>query len=810
MTTNVMFTHRSEPNGNASPNPDMLTPPHIPDHELLRRIGGGSYGEVWLARNAMGTLRAVKVVYRASFEQDKPYEREFAGIQKFEPISRDHEGHVDILHVGRNREEGYFYYVMELADPAQAADEQVRKREGTKGTSNSDPGFYVPRTLKGELQRRGRLPVQECVSIGLALTRAVAHLHQHGLVHRDIKPANIIFANGAPKLADIGLVTGIDATRSFVGTIGFIPPEGPGTPQADLYSLGKVLYEIGTGKDREDFPQLPADLRHSPDANALVELNEVLLKACHKDVHERYGSAEAMLADLELLQRGKSVQNQRKRQRHWMLARAISIAMAFMGLLIAVTWLLWPKSISIAVLPFDIKTDATNSFLGESLSDDLMRALGRITRITVRARESSFAPQQKNESLANLGSRLKVDILLTGSITNINDRLEIRARLINVQKAAQFWTKSYSGSMVDLPSIERTIAQDLASILKGTLNDQQRQQIGPVTENAEAYLLYLQGSYFLYRWSDIYIDSAIDLLKQAAKLDPGSAAIHARLAQAYVQKAFSVDPQRELQAEAAAEIQRARDADPNCAEAFLALGKSLWSPWNNFNHESAVEQFRRARDLDPNLAEAYHQLAIVYVHVGLFDKARQASRKAVQLDPLNPGALLREGVANLYGGHYAQALAVFERIPDSHQTALVVMHKATTWFYLGRTNEARSRLEQFLVEKPGDPVSRSMLAVVLAARGENNKAEHEISLAEAQEKKYLGHYHHASYNIGSAYALMKNTGAALKWLRKAVIDGYPCYPRFKQDPNLDNLRSDREFKAFMNDLQKQFERYNTL
>src|SRR2546427_3765879 len=92
--------------------------PSIPDHELLRRIGGGSYGEVWLARNVLGDYRAVKVIYRDKFEHDRPFEREFEGIRKFEPISRLHESQVDILHVGRNDPAGYFYYVMELADDA--------------------------------------------------------------------------------------------------------------------------------------------------------------------------------------------------------------------------------------------------------------------------------------------------------------------------------------------------------------------------------------------------------------------------------------------------------------------------------------------------------------------------------------------------------------------------------------------------------------------------------------------------------------------------------------------------------------------
>ena len=92
-------------------------PPHVPDHELLRRIGAGSYGDVWLARNVMGTYRAVKMVYRHTFDHARPFEREFTGIQKFEPVSRLHDGLVDILQVGRNDQAGYFYYVMEVADP---------------------------------------------------------------------------------------------------------------------------------------------------------------------------------------------------------------------------------------------------------------------------------------------------------------------------------------------------------------------------------------------------------------------------------------------------------------------------------------------------------------------------------------------------------------------------------------------------------------------------------------------------------------------------------------------------------------------
>ncbi|MBI4661009.1 MAG: serine/threonine protein kinase [Verrucomicrobia bacterium] len=336
------FTHLE-----VSARPAVLNaqPPSIPDHELLGLIGVGSYGEVWLARNALGSLRAVKVVHRKSFDHDKPYEREFEGLKQFEPISHARESQVDIFHVGRNDDAGFFYYIMELADAVPNPNDEIRNpkeirdpnteaagpREAIRasdfglpsafGFRNSD--LYVPRTLKHDLRTRGALPVPECVRISLSLARALEHLHAHGLVHRDIKPSNIIFVNGVPKLADIGLVTSVDATRSFVGTDGYIPPEGPGTPPADLYSLGKVLYECVTGKDRLDFPELPADWRTRPDFDQLLEFNEILTKACDADVRERYQTAEQVAAELLMLQHGQSVKTKRAREQRWSFARRL-------------------------------------------------------------------------------------------------------------------------------------------------------------------------------------------------------------------------------------------------------------------------------------------------------------------------------------------------------------------------------------------------------------------------------------------------------------------------------------------------------
>jgi len=172
---------------------------------LLRLIGSGSSGQVWLARNALGTYRAVKIVQKRMFRHQRPFEREFNGILKFEPVSRLHDGLVDILQVGRSEAGGYFYCVMELADDVITG-------------STVLPATYSPRTLEQDKERLERLPVAECVRLGAA----VAYLRRIGLpaIHRHSQelgrhlverlrtiPHTEILADSVPFEQRIGLAT---------------------------------------------------------------------------------------------------------------------------------------------------------------------------------------------------------------------------------------------------------------------------------------------------------------------------------------------------------------------------------------------------------------------------------------------------------------------------------------------------------------------------------------------------------------------------------------------------------------------------
>ena len=294
------------PGGKTHP-PDSV--PVIPDHEVIRIIGSGSSGQVWLAANLLGTYRAIKVVHGSPASR-RGLERELNGILKYEPLSRLHDGLVDILHVGYNHAAGYFYYVMELADDA-------------ANGQRFDPQKYVPRTVAHDMTQRRRLPIGECVRLGAAIASALGFLHRRGVIHRDIKPSNIIFVNGFPKLADIGLAAGISEEKSHVGTEGFIPHEGAGTVHADIYSFGKVLYELSTGLDRIRYPELPSDLGTGPEDRELIQFNKIVLKACRTAPVKRFKSAEAMMSAILSFQFTESAA--RKEEFHRSLANIIGI-----------------------------------------------------------------------------------------------------------------------------------------------------------------------------------------------------------------------------------------------------------------------------------------------------------------------------------------------------------------------------------------------------------------------------------------------------------------------------------------------------
>ncbi len=138
--------------------------------------------------------------------------------------------------------------------------------------------------------------------------------------------------NGFPKLADIGLVAAISQPQSHIGTEGFNPPEGAGTAQGDIYSLGKVLYQMSTGSDRNDYPALPSDLGENAEDLDLMRFNKIVLHACRTNPVRRFRSAEELLTALLSFQFATGELRRGEARQLWARVAGLLVGLGFVSL----------------------------------------------------------------------------------------------------------------------------------------------------------------------------------------------------------------------------------------------------------------------------------------------------------------------------------------------------------------------------------------------------------------------------------------------------------------------------------------------
>ena len=469
---------------------------------------------------------------------------------------------------------------------------------------------------------------------------------------------------------------------------------------------------------------------------------------------------------------------------------------------------------SLAVLPLEnLSGDASQDYFADGMTEALITDLAKLGELRVMSRSSVTKYKGARPSLPEVGRALNVDALLTGSVVRSGERVRIAVQLVHAATDRNLWADSYERDLRDVLALQREVARDVAGGVRIKLTPQAQARIGgarPV--NPEAYDQYLRGKYYLYRQNRENNEAAIVSLERAVAADPTFAAAQAELAQAYVWKLFLFTPNEERLAEKAfVAAEKALASDPDSAVAYLARGRLLWTPANRFPHEKAILEYRRALALDPTLDEARNQLALVYNHIGAFDEALRELRMAVEQNPGNHLAQFRIGETFLFQGKYEEALGLLRGVPEEANPALVGHQIVWALFNLGRKEEAAAALDQFLKDYPEDNrgLYTSLQAVLAASAGQEREAEDKIKSAIERGKGY-GHFHHTAYHIACAYARMNKPEQALKWLEVAAQDGFPCYPLFEKDTNLDGLRRDARFASFMAKLRQQWESYKSI
>lgn len=282
--------------------------PDVPDFDMIRPVGSGGFGEVWLATNrTTKRLRAVKVIPLHTAGQADPAAREISSITRLEANSRcRHPNLLQIHHVGKTAT--HLFYVMDPADDVSgdpASDKPdyrpatlQTRLEGEKGDKSN-----LPEGGSGSCAQNGHVPLaplepEACLHFAQQLLAGLAMLHSAGMVHRDVKPANCLFVGGQLKLADFGLLTEAHPMVSRMGTQKYMPPDGRMDMRADVYAAGLVIYEMVSGLPVDEFPRLGPAAQRIRDNPTLTALIQLVLHACERESEKRPADAVAMLAEL--------------------------------------------------------------------------------------------------------------------------------------------------------------------------------------------------------------------------------------------------------------------------------------------------------------------------------------------------------------------------------------------------------------------------------------------------------------------------------------------------------------------------------
>jgi tetratricopeptide (TPR) repeat protein len=356
----------------------------------------------------------------------------------------------------------------------------------------------------------------------------------------------------------------------------------------------------------------------------------------------------------------------------------------------------------------------------------------------------------------------------------------------------------------DVFAIQDKVAQQVASHLRLKLDPAQQARLTKrSTSNPVAYEYYLKGVFSFDQrvtLTKAQWDETADFFTKAIEVDPNFALAHAQLAYVYATKAVFHEPTVPLWAERAQEeIRQAQALDPQLAEIHLALSQLLFSSHQGYQGDAAVREVLLAQQLNPNVGHG--ELAYLFLHLGLEDLGLRELKHGSEIDPTSEFVKQMSLLSYQAGSKYDEWFAASQKLaPDDGMKA---------WYFMGKGDfvEAQKALDAWTVKHPEDVALPDKQALLLALKGDFRAAEAEIPNVLSKHSAKDPRYHHAAYDIACIYALQGKKDEAIKWLRDAAANGFPCYPLFERDPNLNRIRQAPEFIQFMTEMKAQNEKY---
>ncbi|MBW3598616.1 MAG: protein kinase [Planctomycetes bacterium] len=742
-------------------------------YEILAPLGQGGMGEVYRARDIrLDRDVAVKVVPEG-FARDADrlvrFEREAKAV-----AALAHPNILVLYDIGC--EQGMPFAVTELLDGS---------------------------TLRGRLAGAS-LPWREAVELGAAVAAGLAAAHAKGIIHRDIKPENLFVTHeGRLKILDFGLArlenpaadsgrtqphgAGETMPGNVVGTVGYMSPEQlrglPLDGRSDLFSLGCVLYEALTGqkpfRGRTPVEVAVAILHDEPPPLSRLapetpgEVEQAVARCLAKEASDRYPAARELGLALQAILHGSEATLSLPAPRRRKLPRGRET----IG--------------SLAVLPLaNASLDPDAEYLSDGITESLINLLSQLPGLRVMARSTVFRYKGSEIDVREIGRTLKVRAVLAGQLIQRQDRLIVKAELVDAADGSQLWSGKYDRPFSEIPILEQAIAHEIAENLRPRLTrDQKRRLDRPQTKNPEAYQCYLQGRRHWNKRTAEGLKKSIQLFEKAIDLDPTYALAFVGMADAYVNLGgWGYLPFREAYPRAKAAALRALALDDDLAEAHVSLG--MVHKEYDWDWPSAGREYRRALELNPNYAVAHQWYGEYLACMGQFPEAIASFQRAIELDPLS---LIMRATLGRHGYYFArqydQAIAELRKILELDEDFWVAHHfLSLAYAQAGQLQEALAEAEA--ARRLDDNREIVMVLGYIYGLAGRRPEAHE-ALEELQQ---LSQNQHVSAMFRALVAIgLGEHERALDYLDQACVERAQMLSELKVEAAFDPLRSHPRF-----------------
>ena len=773
--------------------PDPLAGRLIGPYKIIRQLGRGGMGEVYLADDTRLGRRVALKFLSAKLVDDNWAKRQLT--KEAQAIAVLDHPNICAVH-GIEEAEGYSFIVMQYVEGSTLADLILKQPPD------------IPRAI----------------TLAAQIASAVEEAHAHGIIHRDIKPQNIVVTpSGQVKVLDFGLAKSVrlkheagpvtDDTSRFskggllVGTVSYMSPEqlcGERLDfRSDIFSLGVVLYEMVSGRKpfaRDSHAEVISAILTSPpppitrDGGVPPEFSRIIFKCLEKNKEQRYQSVSELSYELGRLQEG-GVPLRRWSPR--LGARAGAAVLLFALLFAALLLIFRPRPAparTLAVLPI-INASAAPELesFSQGFTEELINKLSRLSSLRVKAFTTvSGYSEQQADPLA-IGRRLNVGAVISGAVYRQADgSMELRLGMLDTSDGTQLWGERYSLRREQVLDVEERVSEAVASKLAPEANEGERRLMAArPTQNHEAQNEYYQGHNLWERRTKDNINEIKAHYERAIDLDASYAKPYAGLADYYMQlntPAYGNMPAEEVLKKARYMALKAVERDDNLPEAHTSLGVVKFRfEWNLAEAEA---EFKRAIALNPNYAWPRYWYSQLLSVTGRADEAIAQSRLASDLAPFSPVAKLGVCRALYFARQYDSAADCSNEVLAGNRDDKIAQYILSyTYLKRGMYADAIKILERLYVKD--DSLAAAPLGFAYGKTGDTGKA---MEILKGVEKLSKPGYSLSQERV-IIYTGLGDRDNAFTWLERSYAEHFTTLIFLTTDPIYEDLRSDPRFAA---------------